>query len=341
MASPQWNPSTRLELISYWDIVICPTVSSTKKMSADTWNNVKNGDASGSFSSDGCAITYLRIVENNYIVVIATPLSEITQPVDKNKDAIDSAVMDLFTTIVTIILISLFLISILVYLIATIIGTELKKVDAMAKNMASNIGSEDLFEGIDLEAENEATCAYMAEIAMLKFSFLSMLTTLWNLRADMGKPPSIDNPLHEDADNTPEVLLNHRKALPGLENRLIISPVSWKDEENEEFEKAYNMKKIFTDYENGNPFMEKARNSSYGFNEIKANSHYILLTLTLTLTVTLTLTLTVTLTLTLTLTPTLTLTQTLTQTQTQTLPQTLTLTLTLHPPPPTDNIPRH
>jgi hypothetical protein len=223
LASPQWQAWGATTLIKYSQIVLCPSVSSTATFSDSIWLQLKSGgNAVGNFEAGGCFLDYQRITPQSqtaeagsthrFVIVISTPLSEVMQAVDKNKDEVNSSALALFGTSSLICAGCWGFIVCMVIMIAIALASPLKGCEAEAMKIASNIGKDDLFESVDIE-QNHVTKSFfnnIGEVSFFQVSFMSMLVDLFNKRISVSQ--DVLNPLSYQCESGAEERLF---AIPG------------------------------------------------------------------------------------------------------------------------------
>jgi len=226
VASPQWDPWTAGEQLFYTtDIVICPAVSASTKMSLASWNAIKAATATSTEAKStkigGCFVEYLKLEvgqDGAFILLISTPLAEITYSIDQSASEITASANGLFaSTAVTCVICFLFILASIAYT-AHQIAAPLAKSARIAAIIGSNIGSGDLFEGVDIEQEAEGkSCQDIGEVEVLKESFFAMLVDSWNHRNvanDLENPFNINGPTGTGEPTPAQVYLLEQTTMP-------------------------------------------------------------------------------------------------------------------------------
>lgn len=135
--------------MSYSDVMLCPQ-GSNYNFTAALWSTISSTNSSNTQDND-CYLEWLQILNGRFVIVVATPVSEITQSIDENKGEINSSAASLFVTVLIISLICWLVISCLSFVLANQVAHPLRQCCASAAKIASNIGSVSLFDGVDVD----------------------------------------------------------------------------------------------------------------------------------------------------------------------------------------------
>jgi hypothetical protein len=209
IASPQWDPwAASAELFWSTYIAICPLTDNTR-LSQSQWTTIlesaRDSTEAQSTNINGCFVEYVKIEVGDkfFVLLISTPLTEITYSIDKSRSDIDSAADELFASTAVICVICFAVVFVFIVYVAHEIAGPLSDSARTAGIVASNIGSGDLFQGVDIE-KNEKACYGIGEVEILKESFLAMLVDSWNAR---NVPDDLTNPFKMADDPTAEQIL--------------------------------------------------------------------------------------------------------------------------------------
>jgi hypothetical protein len=158
------------------------------EVSSEMWTTML--EQNGTITHGDILYTHMLVIDK-YVLVMAVPTEIVRAPIQVIESQVDSTIMESFVVnlIVTIVFAVIVFFSSQIFISKTV--TPISEVTKLSEKIARNIGSSDLFAGIDLTKQVQG----VGEIQNMQQKYFEMATVVRDDRATAASaPPMMENP---------------------------------------------------------------------------------------------------------------------------------------------------